>query len=159
VKAPFSGVPSVLLSGDTIRSGTPADLTKAHMTACKDKGGSYCVRHEVFNDIPATAKFLDGTGASVSPGFHEAAIHLMYFFPLANANFSKAWSMLGNASYFAESDAGMADWKQRYWGTNYDELLQTKQKYDPENLFTCNHCVASDLPRKPSKVSGMTTIV
>ncbi|RNA01828.1 FAD-linked oxidoreductase -like [Brachionus plicatilis] len=35
------------------------------------------------------------------------------------------------------------DWKERYWGgmDNYNKLLEAKVKLDPENLFTCYHCV------------------
>ncbi|RNA00102.1 FAD-linked oxidase [Brachionus plicatilis] len=35
------------------------------------------------------------------------------------------------------------DWKERYWGgmDNYNKLLDIKVKLDPENLFTCYHCV------------------
>jgi len=39
------------------------------------------------------------------------------------------------------------DWKERYWGglDNYNRLLQVKQKYDPDNTFTCYHCVGWNL--------------
>lgn len=35
------------------------------------------------------------------------------------------------------------DWKDRYWGglDNYNKLLSVKQQYDPNNTFTCYHCV------------------
>ncbi len=35
------------------------------------------------------------------------------------------------------------DWKERYWGglANYDKLLAVKNKYDPENILSCYHCV------------------
>ncbi|CAF0723005.1 unnamed protein product [Brachionus calyciflorus] len=35
------------------------------------------------------------------------------------------------------------DWKERYWGgiENYNKLLDIKIKLDPDNLFTCYHCV------------------
>lgn len=35
------------------------------------------------------------------------------------------------------------DWKERYWGglENYNKLLAVKNKYDPENFFSCYHCV------------------
>ena len=35
------------------------------------------------------------------------------------------------------------DWQQRYWGgmDNYNKLLSVKQKYDPQNMLSCYHCV------------------
>lgn len=44
----------------------------------------------------------------------------------------------------------MDDWKTRYWGHNYDKLLAIKQKYDPNQVFYCYHCVGSDLVQKYS---------
>jgi FAD/FMN-containing dehydrogenase len=29
----------------------------------------------------------------------------------------------------------MDDWKNRYWGSNYDKLLSIKNKYDPDGVF------------------------
>jgi hypothetical protein len=39
--------------------------------------------------------------------------------------------------------ASSNDWKDRYWGglDNYNKLLAVKQKYDPNNTFTCYHCI------------------
>jgi hypothetical protein len=158
---PLAGIPSVLLSGETIRSGTPASLTKAHMADCKHKDPSHCVRHEIFNDIPGKARRgikLEPNSTSVSPGFHNADVHLMYFWPVTNPSIEKAFSELGDSAYFGESDATMPDWKERYWGRNYDRLLEVKKRYDPNNLFNCHHCVASDLPRTPSR-PALPTIV
>lgn len=38
------------------------------------------------------------------------------------------------------------DWKERYWGSleNYNRMLHQKQKVDPENYFTCYHCIGYD---------------
>lgn len=35
------------------------------------------------------------------------------------------------------------DWKERYWGglESYNKLLVVKQKYDPDNVFSCYHCI------------------
>ena len=36
------------------------------------------------------------------------------------------------------------DWQQRYWGSNisnYNSLLAVKNQYDPNNFFTCYHCI------------------
>ena len=36
-------------------------------------------------------------------------------------------------------------WKKVFFGSHYDRLLSIKHKVDPQNLFTCNRCVGSDL--------------
>ena len=35
-------------------------------------------------------------------------------------------------------------WKSIFWGENYVKLLKIKIKYDPDNLFSCYHCIGSD---------------
>jgi hypothetical protein len=36
------------------------------------------------------------------------------------------------------------DWQWAFWGPNYPRILSIKQKYDPENLLWCHHCVGSE---------------
>ena len=36
------------------------------------------------------------------------------------------------------------DWKMVFWGKHYVDLLVVKIRYDPDNLFSCYHCVGSD---------------
>jgi hypothetical protein len=38
------------------------------------------------------------------------------------------------------------DWKERYWGglANYNRMLNVKLQYDPNNYFTCYHCIGYD---------------
>lgn len=45
--------------------------------------------------------------------------------------------------YWNEPSHNVNDWQERYWGgmENYVKLLQVKLKYDPENFFSCYHCV------------------
>jgi FAD/FMN-containing dehydrogenase len=54
---------------------------------------------------------------------------------------------LGNGSYFGESahDMDKDEFKERYWGPNYERLLAVKKSVDPENFFWCRNCVGSDL--------------
>jgi len=33
------------------------------------------------------------------------------------------------------------DWRQALWGANYDRLIELKNKYDPDHVFSCWHCV------------------
>ena len=44
----------------------------------------------------------------------------------------------------------MDDYKVRYWGSNYDKLLQIKQKYDSGNVFQCYNCVGFDFTKADS---------
>jgi hypothetical protein len=39
------------------------------------------------------------------------------------------------------------DWKERYWGNldNYNKLLAVKNNYDPDNFFSCYHCVGYEM--------------
>jgi hypothetical protein len=48
-------------------------------------------------------------------------------------------------SYANEADFFETDWKNEFWGQNYDRLLQIKQEVDPNNLFKVHHGVGSDI--------------
>ena len=56
---------------------------------------------------------------------------------------------IGEGIFISEPDEDNDNWKEEYWGPgeNYDRLLRTKQKYDPDQMFWCHHCVGSDLER------------
>ncbi|KAF8886976.1 hypothetical protein BD779DRAFT_1529063 [Infundibulicybe gibba] len=47
----------------------------------------------------------------------------------------------GSGAYFNEADVYEPDFQTAYWGPNYPALLQIKQKYDPDGLLDCWHCV------------------
>ena len=52
-----------------------------------------------------------------------------------------------NSSYFneAEYNLGPGQWQDRFWGAAiYGKLLKIKQKFDPELIFSCRHCVGSE---------------
>jgi len=64
------------------------------------------------------------------------------------ANFETARAAIdealpGSGSYYNEGDYTDTLWQDRYWGSNYAELLATKKKYDPEGMFSCHQCVGS----------------
>merc|ERR1712139_31149 len=71
-------------------------------------------------------------------GFHEPINATGYKFP--------ELYKLGNSSYFSESDYSLDNWKNRYWG---DEIVARLEKikttWDPELVFTCHHCIGSDM--------------
>lgn len=47
-------------------------------------------------------------------------------------------------TYINEGDFRQPDWKEVFYGANYDELLSIKQKWDPAGLFYCTAAVGSD---------------
>ena len=51
---------------------------------------------------------------------------------------------LGIYSNEENPDCVDCDWKYQFWGDHYDKLLSVKQKWDPNQVFWCNHCVGSD---------------
>jgi FAD/FMN-containing dehydrogenase len=50
----------------------------------------------------------------------------------------------GAGSYLAEADYFDPNWKQSYWGSNFDRLATVKKRYDPDGLFFAHHGVGSD---------------
>ena len=50
----------------------------------------------------------------------------------------------GAGSYIAESDFFQNDWHGAFWGPHYARLRATKDRYDPEGLFTVHHGVGSE---------------
>lgn len=64
-------------------------------------------------------------------------------------NIYKAMGMIKalapNAGTYAnEADYFEPNWQQAFWGGNYPRLLEIKNKYDPNGLFYCHHCVGSE---------------
>lgn len=49
-----------------------------------------------------------------------------------------------SGTYANEADYFQKNWQQDFWGDNYSRLLSIKQKYDPQGLFYCHHCVGSE---------------
>ena len=47
-------------------------------------------------------------------------------------------------SYLSESNFFNANWRQEFWGANYQRLAAVKAKYDPGGLFTVHHGVGSE---------------
>jgi hypothetical protein len=50
----------------------------------------------------------------------------------------------GMGTYINEGDFRQPNWKDVFYGANYDKLLSIKQKWDPEGLFYCTVAVGSD---------------
>lgn len=55
----------------------------------------------------------------------------------------QAAKVIGDASgaYVHEANLFDVNWRQSFWGPNYEGLLKVKQKYDPDRLLRCWKCV------------------
>ena len=64
----------------------------------------------------------------------------------------------GHGTYYNEPGAYLPDWKAAYWGGHYSRLYRVKRLWDPDNVFSCYHCVGSDerdgLTANPSTIIG-----
>ncbi|KAH7099500.1 FAD/FMN-containing protein [Auriculariales sp. MPI-PUGE-AT-0066] len=49
------------------------------------------------------------------------------------------------AAYTNEADPDEPRWREVFWGSHYPRLLEIKKAIDPNNVFTCNRCVGSEL--------------
>ncbi len=50
----------------------------------------------------------------------------------------------GTGSYLSEADYFDPNWRQSYWGPNYDRLARIKKRYDPDGLFFTHHGLGSE---------------
>jgi len=50
----------------------------------------------------------------------------------------------GMGTYLNEADGFDPQWKENWFGENYDWLRSVKQKYDPEDVFWCWRCVGNE---------------
>src|SRR5216683_1266253 len=98
--------------------------------------------------LRAAALIIVAAGA---PGFPGVAGHEpdLTKGDLAKAGVADAMKVIrdatpGAGSYVNETDYFEPDWQQAFWGENYQRLSEIKQKYDPDGLFFCHHCVGSE---------------
>lgn len=50
----------------------------------------------------------------------------------------------GMGTYVNEADRNDPDYKHDWYGEMYDWLSAVKEKYDPEGVFWCHHCIGSE---------------
>ncbi|KAL4224742.1 hypothetical protein ACF0H5_015439 [Mactra antiquata] len=131
-------------------------------------------KKQLFDEFKAKNIFLACTGTllggqvkrfaadstPLSPGFRTASSCLSCGVGLADPNsvlaqfedfvigegnkFSESLQRFGDGMYLNEPTRANADWKKDFWGSHYNRLLTIKRRYDPDNFFTCHHCVGSD---------------
>lgn len=116
----------------------------------------------LFIGVGVSVAPFGGDGAnSVLPAWRDAVVSASLQVPF---NFTAPWSDAlaaqdlitdvlqpiieratpGMGAYINEADFRQPDWKEAFYGENYDRLLAVKQKWDPKGVFFCPLAVGSD---------------
>lgn len=98
---------------------------------------------------------LDSTSAT--PAWRESLWELGYPYTLSwNSTFEDRKSIIqqvnalslaaeemtpGGGEYMNEASPWTENWKETWWGGNYERLSEIKKKYDPNGIFSCWKCV------------------
>ncbi|EIM79523.1 FAD-binding domain-containing protein [Stereum hirsutum FP-91666 SS1] len=112
-----------------------------------------------FMYLAATTPFLygDNPGTSVTSAWRTSLWHFViaaeWNFNSTVADVSATYKSLsdavrplreitvGSGAYPNEADLYEPDFQVSFWGSNYEELLAIKKKYDPDHLLDCWQCV------------------
>jgi FAD/FMN-containing dehydrogenase len=106
----------------------------------------------------ATSRFVNN---SVLPAWRKAIWQLAFTSPappdassvVIERNFQLVTELLeplrqltpGSGAYMNEANPRAPQWKEDFFGENYERLLAIKKRWDPKNLLRCNRCVGSDM--------------
>jgi FAD/FMN-containing dehydrogenase len=111
--------------------------------------------------IPFTTPFLwrgDSSTTAVNPAYYsslwEVSMHVDIAWDSSYNDRLSAMTKLtsltraaaamtgpGGGAYMNEANPFTQQWKQDFWGANYDKLVTVKNKYDPTGLLTCWKCI------------------
>eukprot|EP01135_Chromosphaera_perkinsii_P006084 Nk52_evm2s392 gene=Nk52_evmTU2s392 len=134
IQAGFT-LPSGLVSREQVSS---QEFAKYVISRINQPG----VQLQIFQDLTGNINSDQPKGTSISAGLRSGFIHMI------DVTNPEGVQTFCPQSYINESQYGAKDAKERFWGKDvYDKLLATKRKYDPENMFWCDYCIGSDLPR------------
>ena len=100
----------------------------------------------------------DTVGVSIGSHLRNGLLHMKLIQLMPEDR--PAFFALSNGSYFSESSYSMSDWAERYWGpTNKGRLGTVKAKYDPEEVFSCRHCITPDINIAQSAANSILSIL
>eukprot|EP01137_Pigoraptor_chileana_P009455 Opistho-2@57753 len=136
------GLSSVVVGRDVVTDGRLAKQLKARLFDCKIT--KQCTRQELYHDITGNPGSPQDPNVSIARGMRTGIVHWVAIMQ-THANMDTYYA-LGESSYFSESSYSMDgnSWQSRYWGDNYPRLLDVKNRWDPQGIFWCHHCVGAE---------------
>ncbi|CAE6439638.1 unnamed protein product [Rhizoctonia solani] len=148
-------IASRLIPKSAFTSGNSSALVDAALQAItrSDGAASFYFATPFLYDVKKTQQ----GESSVTPAWRDAVWHALVDVEWpwngsteqANATYEKAGYAMdplrkltpGGGAYQNEADVYEPDVTQSFWGSNYGKLLTIKNKYDPDGLLDCWHCV------------------
>ncbi|KAF8918433.1 FAD-binding domain-containing protein [Mucidula mucida] len=149
-----SGIPvaltSRLLSKSNFETTASQKELVSALTAANDATGSVILLFST----PASYPGDDAT--SVTDAWRDSLTHVTLVttwnwnatkaekegqYTLASSAIDHLRKITPDAAYVNEADVYEPNHEATFWGTHYDKLLAIKQKYDPNQLLDCWHCV------------------
>ncbi|ROW07640.1 hypothetical protein VPNG_06814 [Cytospora leucostoma] len=120
------------------------------------ENGFYFTGFNMKNDLSA-----DNTANSANPAWRKSILHAITAVSWTDPTSSEdildlsnsmtygcldQWRVVtpGSGSYLGEADSAEPNWQQSFWGSNYDQLLSLKHKYDPNDVFYALNAVGSE---------------
>ena len=91
--------------------------------------------------------------SSINPAMRKALVHMMCYQRLSKdaierdieqfTKYTEILNQVGSGSYPNEGFYWLENWREAFWGTEerYQRLQRVKQKWDPELILSCHHCV------------------
>ncbi|CEL58394.1 hypothetical protein RSOLAG1IB_08501 [Rhizoctonia solani AG-1 IB] len=148
-------IASRLIPKSLFGAGNASDLVDAALETITRSSGaaSFYFATPFLYDVKKTQQ----GESSVTPAWRDAVWHALVDVEWpwdgsvseAKATYEKASHAMdplrkltpGGGAYQNEADVYEPDFTQSFWGSNYAKLLQAKNKYDPDGLLDCWHCV------------------
>jgi len=136
------GVPSVLVPRE--KNEELANFVKFRLADCSSDP-TICGRIEIYHCITGHSKqHFDAEAVSITSAFRSSLYHVV----TGGGNsdqMDKAYEMLGDHCYPNECAYSISEesggWESRRYGEQYERLSTVKNKYDPEGVFFCKHCI------------------
>jgi hypothetical protein len=92
----------------------------------------------------AIASVTNGTGYALRQLAPDSGVYYNEVWLLSLRTLTTHTFIIGTNTNLIKANPWEPDWQWAFWGPNYAQALSVKQKYDPNSLLWCHHCVGSE---------------
>jgi hypothetical protein len=123
--------------------GLPASIRRSRQTPVNPAAYSAAALAVVSADVPFDYYSVNSPKLKkMAASINQNAKNMHRSIEILKAIAPNSGSFVSETSYFEPN------WQHSFWPTSYTRLYKIKQKYDPNGLFYCHHCVGSEAWQK-----------